>query len=119
MNHITQVRRALIVAGAALLAACDPQQQLLSANDPDLVKPIDVQSADGAEAVRVGAMNRFRNITAGDNGNGVESTWLFGGLLADEWGTSSTFVQNDEVDERATKLDNSTVTNAFRKLNRV
>src|ERR1051325_1941714 len=119
MNHITQVRRALIVAGAALLAACDPQQQLLSANDPDLVKPIDVQSVDGAEAVRVGAMNRFRNITAGDNANGNESTWLFGGLLTDEWGTSSTFVQNDEVDERATKLDNSTVTYAFRKLNRV
>ena len=31
---------------------------------------------------------------------GTESTWLLGGLLADEWSTSSTFVQNDETDER-------------------
>src|SRR5205807_10621854 len=50
---------------------------------------------------------------------GNESTWLFGGLLTDEWGTSSTFVQNDQVDERRTGADNSTVTYAFRKLNRV
>lgn len=50
------------------------------------------------------------------------NTWLFGGLLADEWATASTFVQNDEVDEvdeRRTKLDNSTVAFAFRKLERV
>ena len=57
--------------------------------------------------------------TGADNTNGPESTWLFGGLLADEWGTASTFVQNDEVDKRAIGSDNSTVTIAFRKLHRV
>jgi hypothetical protein len=92
---------------------------LLNADDPDLVKPEDLQSSAGAEAARLGAMARFRDITGGDNGNGNESTWLFGGLLTDEWGTASTFVQNDEVDLRNTSLSNSTVTYAFRKLNRL
>jgi hypothetical protein len=118
-TNVRRIARHGATAMLVLAAGCNPSDSLLSANDPDIVKPVDVQTADGADAVRLGAMARFRNITAGDNGNGNESTWLFGGLLTDEWGTSSTFVQNDEVDERSTKLDNSTVTYAFRKLNRV
>jgi starch-binding outer membrane protein, SusD/RagB family len=101
------------------LAGCDANDKLLKAEDPDLVNPTDLESPDGAEALRLGALARFRNVTAGDNGNGNESTWLFGGLLTDEWGTSSTFVQNDEVDQRAATTANSTVTYAFRKLHRV
>src|SRR6185436_15781239 len=79
----------------------------------------DVQSAAGADAVRLGAIQRWRLITGADNTNGQESTWLFGGLLTDEWGTASTFVQNDEVDKRAIGASNPTVTFAYRKLNRV
>src|SRR5438876_1004140 len=105
-----------LVMSLSLASACN-SDDLLKAVDPDIIPP-DFNSATGAEAVRLGAMARFRDITAGDNGNGNESTWLFGGLLADEWGTASTFVQNDEVDERKTTRNNSTVTYAFRKLNR-
>lgn len=120
----TQRRVALAGVAAAMLAlavlqGCSVSDQLLSATDPDLIKPADLNSPAGAEALRIGALARFRDITAGDNGNGNESTWLFGGLLVDEWGTSSTFVQNDETDERRISLDNSTVTYAFRKLHRV
>jgi hypothetical protein len=39
-------------------------------------------------------------------------------LLADEWSTSSTFVQNDETDQRAILENNSSVTTQFRNLNR-
>jgi hypothetical protein len=69
--------------------------------------------------MRVGAMARWRDATGGDNGNGDENTWLLGGLLADEWGTASTFVQNDELDTRIIKTDNSSVTQGFRDLQRV
>ena len=120
-TRLTMFRRVLVAAGlcsAAAASACN-MDSLLTADDPDLIKPADVNSAAGAEALRLGAMRRFRDITGGDNGNGNESSWLFGGLLADEWGTASTFVQNDEVDQRNTSLSNSTVTYAFRKLNRV
>jgi hypothetical protein len=121
-NRLLDVRRALVagvIATAAVVAGCNVTDQLLSAPDPDFVPPGATDSPDGADALRLGAMARFRNITAGDNGNGNESTWLFGGLLADEWGTASTFVQNDQVDERRVGADNSTVTYAFRKLHRV
>src|SRR2546423_10737452 len=118
-REVFDVRRALvagIIAAAALAAACNVADELLTANDPDFVAPEATDSPDGADALRLGAMARFRNITGGDNGNGNESTWLFGGLLTDEWGTASTFVQNDQVDERRIGADNSTVTYAFRKL---
>jgi len=121
-NRYQDVRRVLVTAGvvasAALAVGCSTDS-LLQAPDPDLINPPDIQSADGANAVRLGAMRRWTQVTAGPNSNGNESTWLFGGLLVDEWGTASTFVQNDQVDERRATSDNATVTNAFRSLNRV
>lgn len=111
--------RAGFVAAVVFAAGCSITDRLLTAEDPDFVKPEDTDSPAGADALRLGAMTRFRNITGGDNGNGNESTWLFGGLLTDEWGTASTFVQNDQADKRSIGADNSTVTYAFRKLHRV
>ena len=67
----------------------------MKAVDPDIIDPSSVQSPAGAVAVRNGALSRLRGVTADG-----ESTWLFGGLLVDEWATSSTFVQNDETDQR-------------------
>jgi hypothetical protein len=116
-------RRTLL--GAALVAAflpahgCNVTDQLLDAPDPDLINPSDIESPDGAEGLRVGALKRWRDATGGDNTNGEESTWLLGGLLADEWATASTFVQNDELDTRRVKVNNSSVTQSFRDLERV
>jgi hypothetical protein len=98
----------------AAVTGCNARETLLEARDPDIINPADVDSPDGAEALRIGTLGRFANITAGS-----ESTWLFGGLLADEWATSSTFVQNDETDERQIKLDNSSITGQLRALYRV
>jgi hypothetical protein len=111
----------IAAAGTALaiFSACSTQDKLLGVDNPDIIDPGNLNSVDGANALRLGALDRWRLTTGGDNTNGNDNTWLFGGLLADEWSTSSTFVQNDEVDERRTKTDNSTVTFAFRKLNRV
>lgn len=104
-------------AGAALVvaAACaDAKSALLTAPDPDLIAPELVQSIDGANAVRIGALARLRTATAGSDGD-----WLFGGLLTDEWSTSSTFIQNDEADQRRVSLNNGTVTGFYRSLNQV
>ena len=106
--------RALAAAGLLAIAACDLTDSLLEAKDPDLINPEDVQNAEGALALANGALEFFRDLTAGD-----ESTWLFGGLLADEWSTSSTFVQNDETDQRKVQTNNSIVTGMFRDLGRV
>lgn len=120
IRGIARARAVLLGSVMALAAvgstACN---DLLKAPDPDLITPSDLDTPEGADALRIGALQRWRFATGGDNTNGQESTWLTGGLLADEWATSSTFVQNDELDERRIKLDNATVTYDFRKLERV
>src|SRR3954466_9108955 len=106
---------ALAIASAVTVAACDTvKNNLLEAIDPDIIDPSSVQSPAGATAVRNGALSRLRLATADG-----ESSWLFGGLLVDEYATSSTFVQNDETDQRTIQLNNSTVTSTLRLLYRV
>jgi starch-binding outer membrane protein, SusD/RagB family len=106
------------LAAMALLAvapACSSvTDSVLDVEDPDLILPTNVNSLPGARAVANGALGRFINITAGGEG-----TWLYGGLLTDEWTTSSTFIQNDETDQRKVQLLNTQVTNWFRNINRV
>ncbi len=108
-------RLALSVGALLLLAGCHGTltDSLLRAPDPDLINPADINNADGANGLRLGALSRLRDLTAG-----TESSWLFGGLLADEWSTSSTFIQNDEADERTITLSNSSVTAQFRTIMR-
>src|ERR1700754_4629276 len=99
MRHLLKSGRA-VTAGVALaalggLAACSNlKDNLLEAPDPDIIDPSSVQSSNGANAVRVAALARLRLMTTGSGNAGTEGTWLLGGLLADEWSTSSTFVQN-------------------------
>jgi hypothetical protein len=121
IRGIARARAVLLGSSVALaaLASTACQDSLLKATDPDLIAPTDLDTPEGANALRIGALQRWRFSTGGDNTNGQESTWLTGGLLADEWATTSTFVQNDELDERRIKLDNATVTYDFRKLERV
>ncbi|MBL0890829.1 MAG: hypothetical protein IBJ19_09465 [Gemmatimonadaceae bacterium] len=96
-----------------LLACSDANDRLLGVTDPDIINPTDIVNADGAIALGNGAIATFRSITGGG-----ESTWLFGGLLADEWSTSSTFIQNDETDQRFIQEFNSSITGMLRDLYR-
>jgi len=109
---------AALVAGGALLGCDSIKTALLEAPDPDIIDPALVNSAGGANAVRLGALAQLRLMTTGSGNAGTEGTWLMGGLLADEWSTSSTFVQNDETDERQISLSNSSVTGSLRAIYR-
>jgi hypothetical protein len=111
-NFISGRRSGLAAVAAALLAvACHGSvtDTSLRVVNPTVIDPGVLANADGANALRTGALFRMRNIAGGS-----ESSWLFGGLVADEWQTSSTFVQNDEADERRIALDNGTVRDEFR-----
>lgn len=111
--HRRAIRTLAVSLIVAPLAACSTET-LLEVDDPDLIDPADVSTAAGALGLKTGALGRFVDITAGS-----ESTWLFGGLLADEWSTSSTFIQNDETDQRRIQTNNSSITGMFRNLARV
>ena len=84
---------------------------LLEAERPDIIEPGLTATAEGARGLSNGALATFRSITAGS-----ESTWLFGGLLGDEWSTSSTFPQNDETDQRHILENNGQVTGMLYRL---
>jgi len=106
---------ALTLALAISATACqEANNQLLRVTDPDIINPSDVVSPEAAVAVANGAIATFRSVTGAG-----ESTWLFGGLLADEWSTSSTFIQNDETDQRQIQEFNSSITGMLRNLYRV
>jgi len=103
-----------LILGAALvaLAGCN-RNDLLKVATPDAITPQNLNSADGAEGLRVGAIQRFKLMTALD-----ESSWFYGGMLVDEWKSADTFIQRDETDQRTVSEDNSLVTTAYRDIHR-
>jgi hypothetical protein len=104
----------LLTFTALSLGACsDVKDQLLAPQQPGVIGPEQVASASGAEALRIGAIARLRSATAGG-----ESTWLLGGLMADEWKSGDTFVQRNDTDQRNVLADNAQVLPAYAALHR-
>src|SRR2546430_17655165 len=111
-STIRRVIAAASVACASALASCT-RDTLLGVTDPDVPTASNLESADGAEGLRVGAISRFKLMTALD-----ESSWFYGGLLVDEWKSADTFTQRDETDQRNVTEENSLVTVAYRDIHR-
>jgi hypothetical protein len=107
----------LAVAGLTIAGCSGISDPLLQAVDPDIINPIDVQSADGADAIRIGALARLTTLTAAAPAN-AEGVWFMGGLLTDEWKSGDTFTQRDETDKRTISVDNSIVTAGYRYIHR-
>ncbi|MFN2563810.1 MAG: hypothetical protein ABR499_02200 [Gemmatimonadaceae bacterium] len=123
MRNFIRARRRFATAGVAFsLAALGGVQacratDLLETQDPDVIFPEDLDSPQGAEGLRLGALSRLRTL-AGGSGSAGENAWLYSGLLVDEFGSSSTFTQNDETDKRAVLVNNALVTSHFRDYHR-
>jgi hypothetical protein len=101
-----------VVAGALLtapIAACDNvKDELLEPQNPGLIDPAQVNSADAADALRIGALGQLKSNTAGG-----ETLWMYGGLLTDEWKSSDTFLQRNETDQRAIQTNNANIASAY------
>lgn len=110
--NIRNVARSAVIATLVMGCFGSPDE-ILSVTDPDIINPQDVQSAAGAEAVRVGALARLNSAYSG-----VESYVLLGGLLADEWRSGDTFVDRDQIDRRVVIRENAFFTTATRTLYR-
>lgn len=93
-------------------AACNTDT-FLGIEDPDIINPSNVQSAAGANAVRLGALARLNTATSGG-----ESLLLLGGLFTDEWINGDSFIGRQEVDQRVITIQNGFVTDASRLLHR-
>jgi hypothetical protein len=124
MMHISfrapWVRAAALATGLVALSGCNVRDTFLSPQQPGTILPGDIASAGpaGAEAIRVGALGRFQQITpGGGNGNQTEAP-LLGDLLADVWKSGDTFVQHNETDQRTVSTNNSVLSTAYSDLNR-
>ena len=64
MTSLMTRTRWTAIATAMTLAviACNNVESVLEVRDPDIINPSDVQSAAGAEASRIGALARHREI---------------------------------------------------------
>jgi hypothetical protein len=105
----------VVAAGVVLTAGCNKSisDALLSATDPDIINPANVNSAEGAEGLRLGVVQRLTTMTGAAPAN-TEGVWFMSGMLVDEWKSGDTFVQRDETDKRTIALDNSIVTAGYR-----
>jgi len=114
-SMLARARRATTAAAlgvSAMVLACSPSD-VLEVEDPDIINPSNVQSAAGAQAVRLGALARFNAATSG-----AESLFLLGGLFADEWVNGDSFIARQEVDQRVITPQNNFLTTANRVLHR-
>ena len=116
-SRVARLRRAALVvsltfvaAGAITMAACTSTQDILQVVDPDLINPVDVQSAAGANAVRLGALQRLTTATSGGE------LFLLSGLLGDEWNNGDSYIDRQAVDERVINNANSFLLTANRSI---
>jgi hypothetical protein len=114
------IRATALTAALLTLGACNVRDELLSPQQPGTILPGDISSAGvaGAEALRVGALGRFQQLTpGGGNGNQTEAT-LLGDLLTDVWKSGDTFSQHNETDQRIIQTNNSVLSTAYSDLTR-
>jgi hypothetical protein len=111
---------AAVLLASGVLVACN-RDKILKVTDPDIINPGDVASAEAAEALRIGALSRLSDMTAGqipNPGSLGEGIFFFSGVVADEWRSTDTFVQRDEADSRSITESNSAMTLEARSINR-
>ena len=101
VNYRARLKGALLlILATGALTACN-RDKILTVTDPDIINPANIGSAEGAEALRVGALSRVSDVTGGlqpPGGSLNEGIFHFSGVVADEWRSTDTFVQRDEAD---------------------
>ena len=104
--------RALALAATLPLGACG----LLDTDQPNIIDPGEINSPEGAQALRLGAIADFAFAKDGDGTQFEDGLILAGGLLADEFIHSTTPPSQQEVDQRTTALINPTLSDVYRNL---
>jgi hypothetical protein len=93
-NQVTRrALRALIALAPMWLAGCQNglTDSLLSADQATLIDPSNVNSAEGADAIRLGTLINLRNLT---------NSYTMGGLVGDEWDITVSASITGFVDQR-------------------
>src|SRR5512147_726517 len=108
-------RPAAMGLALALLTGCG----LLDTETPDIIQPGDVESPEGAQARRAGALSDWAFVRDGDGTEFVDGEILLTGLMADEFVLSTTPPGEQEVDQRKISTANVGLDSLFLLLHRV
>ena len=114
MKTLQRIGIALAVVLWLPLGACN---DLVKVDSPDIIDPGKLGDANGAAALRAGAIGDFAFALDGDGG-ATEGQTLVSGLLSDEYRNSDTFGTRQEPDQRAIQPANTTLTGVFRLIHR-
>jgi starch-binding outer membrane protein, SusD/RagB family len=96
------------------LGACG----LLDTEQPNIVDPNTINSPEGAQSLRLGAIADFGFVKDGDGTQFDDGLILVSGLLADEFVHSTTPPSEQEIDQRTTALLNPSLSDVYRNLHR-
>jgi hypothetical protein len=111
-------RRAGIAAAAALalaVAAGCSTDEVLSVNDPDVVRP---EALNDPANLPVYLASAYAEVMGGYDGGVYEGIVNYAGLLSDEFIQTESFPTRFEVDTRNMLTGNSSLVNIFRELSR-
>ncbi|MEO8294784.1 MAG: RagB/SusD family nutrient uptake outer membrane protein [Gemmatimonadota bacterium] len=92
---------------------------LLDVNTPDIIDPGDLDTPEGAQAKRVGAISDFAFAKEGDGAGALTDGYvLLSGAMADEFLFSSTPPTTQEIDQRKISENNVTLFGLYFQLHR-
>lgn len=114
MTTLSCFRPAILGAAVALVAGCG----LLDTETPNIIQPGNVESPEGAQARRAGALADWAFIRDGDGTTFVDGEILLNGLMADEFVLSTTPPGEQEIDQRKISLLNTGIDSLFLLLHR-
>lgn len=114
-----RIRRVLpsgtMLLGMIFLGACSVQDSLLEPQQPQIIRPADVQSPTGALGTYTGALGRLRfALNGGDNNQ--ESIWNFEALMTDEIGSADSFSQRNDADQRVTQTNDGVMAVTYNRV---
>jgi hypothetical protein len=103
-----------VVMAALALTACNPKQELLAPQTPSVIKPGDIQTPTGAEALYTGALGQLKTALNGGGGN-TEAIWNWTGLFTDEFKSGDTFSQRNDADQRNLQDNDGVLTSIYNR----
>jgi hypothetical protein len=104
----------LLAAAVVVSAGCG----LLDTDQPNIVDPGNLDSPEGAQTRRTGAITDFAFAQDGDGTQFEDGHILLSGLMADEFVLSTTPPTEQEIDQRRVFENNSTLFDMFHNLHR-
>ena len=110
----TTLAALLVAAACAGSTACG----LLDTDQPNIVDPGTLESPEGAQTRRLGAISDFTFAQDGDGTQFEDGHILLSGLMSDEFVLSTTPPTEQEVDQRRVFENNSTLSDLFLNMQR-